>query len=977
MRGALAVLSMVGLAVVLAGAVSGVAAQGEAGTSPAAENVTVDGAVAEATGTVEILVELSGAGGATGVEGLQAHAAETQAPLVGMAERHDGLRVERQFWLTNAVLVTVDTGQVSLDTLASVEGVEALRENGRVTVDTGTPRGGPVQTASGSGHLADGSGTTLSGSTVSAGVSTENYDTTYGLAQINATAVWDTYGTQGGGTSVAVLDTGVDADHPDIDLTEWVEFDSEGDPVDSSPKDYSGHGTHVSGTVAGGAASGTHVGVAPATELYHAAVLTDCGESCTGTFAQIIAGMEWAVNESVDVMSMSLGANGYEDAFIDPVRNAQDAGVTVVAAIGNAGEGNSSSPGNVYDAISVGASDEAADITGFSSGEPIDTLSAWGADAPLDWPSEYTVPSVAAPGANVKSTYLDGSYERLFGTSMATPHVAGAVALLSSIAADNVTPAEFGAALEETAWKPADASEPAGQRDSRYGAGIIDVPAAAESLPLATPLGLAGIDAPAEVAPTENLTVGYSIENTGDEANTESAVRLLVEGTGQTPDDADRNVTVAAGETVNGTLTFDGVDEQFDHGDTVAFTVELADTGDSANGTTDVVADPPEFTVGIVEAGDVLAGEDLPVTAAIENVGDREGTQTVTLSIPGLGDNATSVTLDTDESVEETLTVGTDQGDAGEYNATVTSDNDTAGTAVVVEQPQPATGAVSGLEIAGRDTPTRVAEGEEANVSAVVENTGDESGSFEVTLEVGTAVERTASTAELSSGATETVRFENVTGELADGSYNVTVSTPDDSVTGELTVNSGPTMAFPDQNLSDTAAAAAESVASDGEVLLLVTYETDGETVVAGVTNGTFDTESVPVELVEHVGVPDTYTAHLLSAANASGSYQPGDTLSAETADAVLVSESARVTTVTGAPDIAVGDAPAKDTNLDGRLNDIDGDGEFTIFDVQAFFTGFQGDTVQSAAEYFNFDGGDPAEVTIFDVQALFIQLAS
>jgi len=97
MRGTLAVLSMVGLAVVLAGAVGGVAAQGEGGTSPATENVTVDGAVAEATGTVEVLVELSGAGGTTDVERLQAHAAETRAPLVEMAERRDGPRVERQF----------------------------------------------------------------------------------------------------------------------------------------------------------------------------------------------------------------------------------------------------------------------------------------------------------------------------------------------------------------------------------------------------------------------------------------------------------------------------------------------------------------------------------------------------------------------------------------------------------------------------------------------------------------------------------------------------------------------------------------------------------------------------------------------------------------------------------------------------------------------------------------------------------------
>jgi serine protease AprX len=320
------------------------------------------------------------------------------------------------------------------------------------------------------------------GQSTTAGATTAgSYDTTYGLAQIRATEVWEAYDTRGANTSVAVLDTGVDPDHPDIDLTAWAEFDGDGNQLDTEPQDYSssGHGTHASGTVVGGNASGQYIGVAPDTDLYHGAVLTNCGGACTGTLSQIIAGMEWGVENDVDVLSMSLGANGYYNDFIDPVQNAQSAGTAVVAAIGNKGEGNSSSPANVYDAIAVGASDRNEDIVSFSSGEQIDTQSAWGATEPgtLGWPDSYIVPSVAAPGRFVTSAKPGGTYGEKSGTSMATPHVAGAVALVQSATESRVSPGEMETALEAAAAKPDDWPEPDDQRDTRYGSGIVDVPA--------------------------------------------------------------------------------------------------------------------------------------------------------------------------------------------------------------------------------------------------------------------------------------------------------------------------------------------------------------------------------------------------------------------------------------------------------------------------------------------------------------------
>lgn len=132
---------------------------------------------------------LSGAERA-GVQRLQTHAAETQAPLVEFAGR--------RFRLTDAVLVTVNTGRLSLDTRADIEGAE-VEKTGLVTTDTGTARGGHIQIVgpgTGFGQLTDGFGTALSGSTVSTSASTGSYDTTHGLTQRTVIVVRGVYGTQ-------------------------------------------------------------------------------------------------------------------------------------------------------------------------------------------------------------------------------------------------------------------------------------------------------------------------------------------------------------------------------------------------------------------------------------------------------------------------------------------------------------------------------------------------------------------------------------------------------------------------------------------------------------------------------------------------------------------------------------------------------------------------------------------------------------
>lgn len=475
-RRVLLVFLLVATATVL---LSGVAA----GATSGVDSTNVDGPLgteplANESGPTEVVVRFTPVDeverhdpGAV-VDELETHAAAEQSAFAAFAGDHDAITVESEFWLANAMVVTVDPDAVDAADLLAVSNVTHVHENVEIeTLDIDDGSSAP-------------DGAVYMPETHATQVHTQgNY--TPGLELIGTPAAWERFETRGAGATVAVIDTGVDPTHRDIDLDGWAEFDENGTLVAdevADARDPIGHGTHVAGTVAGGDASGTQIGVAPDAGLYG---INTFGEDGSATFASVLASMEHATaNEAVDVLQMSLGTNGTFGGFVRPVRNARAADKIVVAASGNAGHGTSASPANTYDALAVGAVRDDRGVATFSSGAAINTTAAFGG-TPAGWPDYYVVPDVTAPGVGVRSAEAgttDG-YVELQGTSMAAPHVGGIAALAVAATDGRIGGDDLQSAIVDTAVHPDGATEP----DDRHGHGVVDAEAAVEAAVEATP----------------------------------------------------------------------------------------------------------------------------------------------------------------------------------------------------------------------------------------------------------------------------------------------------------------------------------------------------------------------------------------------------------------------------------------------------------------------------------------------------------
>ena len=301
-------------------------------------------------------------------------------------------------------------------------------------------------------------------------------------------------GFDGTGVVVAIVDTGIDMDHPALpNLTSGYDFVNN----DADPDDDNGHGTHVAGVV--GSNDPSAPGVAPNASLMPVKVLNAGG---SGFSSDVIAGIEWAVSHGADEINLSLGTSSAGDgtsALSQSVDNAVKSGVVVVVAAGNNGPAYQTvgSPADARLDITVGALDTTTTVASFSSRGPT-----------LDGRVE---PDVLAPGVNIYSTWAGGGFQTKSGTSMAAPHLAGVVALL--LDAYPITPGLVKEALTTTAVSLS------GYDSNTQGQGRIDGDAASDYIQ--TKLS----EASTLTLPGGTLVYTYTVTNLG---NVDDSIKLTV-----------------------------------------------------------------------------------------------------------------------------------------------------------------------------------------------------------------------------------------------------------------------------------------------------------------------------------------------------------------------------------------------------------------------------------------------------------------
>ena len=282
----------------------------------------------------------------------------------------------------------------------------------------------------------------------------------WGVDRIDADLAWAT--SKGTGIKVAIIDTGIDRDHPDLqaNIAGGINY-VVGSPFDGKSDDNwdddNGHGTHCAGIVAAIDNAIGVIGVAPEASLYAVKVLRSSG---SGWLSDVIAGIEWTIDpngdgdtsDRMDVDSMSFGG-GDSQAMHDACDKAYAAGIVLIAAAGNSGDGDSTTDEYSYPAaydsvIAVGATNI-------------------GDEAPY-WSNSGPHLELAAPGVDINSTWNDGGYNTISGTSMACPHVSGTAALV--IASDpSLSNVDVRLRLQETAEDLGDTGF-----DKQYGYGLVD-----------------------------------------------------------------------------------------------------------------------------------------------------------------------------------------------------------------------------------------------------------------------------------------------------------------------------------------------------------------------------------------------------------------------------------------------------------------------------------------------------------------------
>ncbi|WP_052712157.1 S8 family peptidase [Domibacillus indicus] len=321
----------------------------------------------------------------------------------------------------------------------------------------------------------------------------------WGIQAANVPVSWNA-GLTGKGVKIAVVDTGV-ASHSDLSIAGGASFVS----YTSSYQDDNGHGTHAAGIIGAKDNGFGTKGVAPDASLFAVKSLNKDG---SGSLSSILAGIDWAITNKMDIINLSLGTQTHSAAFQSMVDKAYAQGILVVAAAGNDGSASGTDdtvdyPARYSSAIAVGAVDSSLNRASFSStGSAVE---------------------VSAPGQSITATYLNNGYARMSGTSMAAPYVSGQLALMKQ-ADPAVSNVRLRTLLTETSRDLGAAG-----RDSWYGYGFIQAtyvkPAAVPFQSLA-PVGLSADTSSIYALPGESkaITVTAAYEDGQEIDRTKEAV---------------------------------------------------------------------------------------------------------------------------------------------------------------------------------------------------------------------------------------------------------------------------------------------------------------------------------------------------------------------------------------------------------------------------------------------------------------------
>uniref|UniRef100_A0A831UC67 Peptidase S8/S53 domain-containing protein n=1 Tax=Geobacter metallireducens TaxID=28232 RepID=A0A831UC67_GEOME len=502
------------------------------------------------------------------VRALRETAATSSKHLEEALETRRGSKL-RQLWIINSIAATLPSGLIQ--ELATVPGVEAVTLDAVIRL--------PVTTRE--------------------GTATPEWN----IDAINAPELWE-LGYTGQGVVVANMDSGVDPNHPDLQGRWRGSANSWFDPYGEHPLPYdrTGHGTQTMGLMVGGNSGGTAIGVAPGATWIAAKIYNDEGEA---SFSAIHESFQWlldpdgnpATDDAPDVVNISWGIqdanHGCIKEFEPDVQALKAAGILLSFAAGNDGPAPSTSvsPANYPDSIAVGAVDATRTIILSSSRGP----SACGG----------TYPTFAAPGVNVRTTdiYLGipGAYATVSGTSFASPHVAGAMALLRNAFPDMTVP-EMEFFLKKTAIDLG----PPGVDDS-YGFGLPDV-AGAYSAFLQSPKGNVLINGGAATTNTRTVTLTLSA---ADQQDTVTNMRFSWDNVtwyAWEPFASTRNATIQGGNGIN----------------TIHVQFRDASGNVSAVYTDSIFYDKTAPTGSVVINGGAVATRVRPVTLAV-NAADADG----------------------------------------------------------------------------------------------------------------------------------------------------------------------------------------------------------------------------------------------------------------------------------------------------------------------------------------------------------------